>query len=81
MKIARDLNYSVEETDISVDEVKSSDEAFFTGTAAEVTPIIQVDDVKINNGKPGDITKKIQKIYFDLIRGKVDEYSNWLTQV
>ena len=81
MKIARDLNYNVEETDISVDEVKSSDEAFFTGTAAEVTPIIQVDNVKINNGKPGEITKKIQKIYFDLIRGKIDEYSSWLTQV
>ena len=81
MKIARDLNYSVEETNISVDDVKSSDEAFFTGTAAEVTPIIQVDDVKINNGKPGEITKKIQKIYFDLIRGKVNEYSSWLTHV
>ena len=81
MKIARDLNYSVEETNISVDDVKSSDEAFFTGTAAEVTPIIQVDNVKINDGKPGEITKKIQKLYFDLIRGKVDEYSSWLTQV
>ena len=61
--------------------MKSSDEAFFTGTAAEVTPIIQVDNVKINDGKPGEITKKIQKIYFDLIRGRVDEYSSWLTQV
>lgn len=81
MKIARDLNYRVEETNISVNDVKSSDEAFFTGTAAEVTPIIQVDNVKINDGKPGEITKKIQKIYFDLIRGKVDEYSSWLTQV
>ena len=81
MKIARDLNYSVEETDISVDEVKSSDEAFFTGTAAEVTPIIQVDNVKINDGKPGKITKKIQKIYFNLIRGKVDQYSSWLKQI
>ena len=81
MKIARDFNYSVEETNISVDDVKSSDEAFFTGTAAEVTPIIQVDNVKINDGKPGEITKRIQKIYFDLIRGKVDEYSSWLTQV
>ena len=81
MKIARDLNYRVEETNISVDDVKSSNEAFFTGTAAEVTPIIQVDNVKINDGKPGEITKKIQKIYFDLIRGKVDEYSSWLTQV
>ena len=81
MKIARNLNYNVEETNISVDDVKSSDEAFFTGTAAEVTPIIQVDNVKINDGKPGEITKRIQKIYFDLIRGKVDEYSSWLTQV
>tara|TARA_S200000501_G_scaffold19238_1_gene17127 strand:- start:39 stop:953 length:915 start_codon:yes stop_codon:yes gene_type:complete len=81
MKIARNLNYNVEETNISVDDVKSSDEAFFTGTAAEVTPIIQVDDVKINDGRPGEITKKIQKIYFDLIRGKLDEYSSWLTQV
>ncbi|MDC0415511.1 branched-chain amino acid transaminase [Gammaproteobacteria bacterium] len=81
MKIARDLNYNVEETNISVDDVKSSNEAFFTGTAAEVTPIIQVDNVKINNGKPGEITKKIQKIYFDTIRGKVDEYDSWLTQV
>ena len=81
MKIARDLNYNVEETNISVDDVKSSSEAFFTGTAAEVTPIIQVDNVKINDGKPGEITKKIQKIYFDTIRGKVDEYDSWLTQV
>ena len=81
MKIARNLNYNVEETNISVDDVKSSDEAFFTGTAAKLTPIIQVDNVKINDGKPGEITKKIQKIYFDLIRGKVDEYSSWLTQV
>jgi len=81
MKIARDLNYNVEETNISVDDAKSSDEAFFTGTAAEVTPIIQVDNVKINDGKPGEITKKIQKIYFDTIRGKVGEYDSWLTQV
>ena len=81
MKIARDLNYNVEETNISVDDVKSADEAFFTGTAAEVTPIVQVDNVKINDGKPGEITKKIQKIYFDTIRGKVDEYDSWLTQV
>ena len=81
MKIARDLNYSVEESNISVEDVKSSDEAFFTGTAAEVTPIIQVNNVKINDGKPGKITKLIQKMYFDLIRGKVDEYSSWLTRV
>jgi branched-chain amino acid aminotransferase len=81
MEIASDLNYKVEEKDISVEDVKSCDEAFFTGTAAEVTPIIQVDDKKINNGKPGKITKQIQTIYFDLIRGKIERYNNWLTHV
>ena len=81
MEIACDLNYKVEEKDISVEDVKSCDEAFFTGTAAEVTPIIQVDDKKINNGKPGKITKQIQKIYFDLIRGKIERYNNWLTYI
>lgn len=81
MEIASDLNYKVEEKDISVKDVKSCDEAFFTGTAAEVTPIIQVDDKKINNGKPGKITKQIQTIYFDLIRGKIEKYNNWLTHV
>lgn len=81
MKIATDLNYEVIEKDISVSEAKECDEAFFTGTAAEVTPIIQIDDVDISSGTPGDVTKKIQEIYFNLIRGKVPEYSYWLTQV
>jgi branched-chain amino acid aminotransferase len=81
MKIASDLSYKVEERDISVQDVKSCDEAFFTGTAAEVTPIIQVDDKKINSGKPGKITKQIQTIYFDLIRGKIDKYNDWLTHI
>tara|TARA_Y100000389_G_C17355654_1_gene460942 strand:- start:19 stop:942 length:924 start_codon:yes stop_codon:yes gene_type:complete len=81
MEIASDLNYKVQEKDISVEDVKSCDEAFFTGTAAEVTPIIQLDDKKINNGKPGKITKQIQSIYFDLIRGKKERYNNWLTYI
>ena len=81
MEIASDLNYKVEEKDISVEDVKSCDEAFFTGTAAEVTPIIQVDDKKINNVRPGKITKQIQTIYFDLIRGKIERYNNWLTYI
>ena len=81
MKIAKDLDYEVIEKNISVKEAKMSDEAFFTGTAAEVTPIIQIDDVEINKGTPGPSTKKIQDIYFNIIRGKVSEYNNWLTQV
>ena len=81
MKVANDLNYDVEEANISVDDVKNCDEAFFTGTAAEVTPIDQINDVKINNGKPGPISKEIQKIYFDLIRGKMVQYNDWLTKI
>tara|TARA_B100000902_G_C27183180_1_gene850012 strand:- start:866 stop:1183 length:318 start_codon:yes stop_codon:yes gene_type:complete len=81
MKIAKDLNYDVIEKNISVEEAKMSEEAFFTGTAAEVTPIIQIDDVEINRGVPGTFTKKIQEIYFNVIRGRISEYNNWLTQV
>ena len=81
MKIAKDLDYDVIEKNISVKEAKMSDEAFFTGTAAEVTPIVQIDDVEINKGIPGPSTKKIQEIYFNIIRGKIPEYNNWLTQV
>ena len=81
MKIVKDLNYDVIEKNISVEEAKMSEEAFFTGTAAEVTPIIQIDDVEINRGVPGTFTKKIQEIYFNVIRGRISEYNNWLTQV
>tara|TARA_Y100000768_G_scaffold66883_1_gene46567 strand:+ start:56 stop:970 length:915 start_codon:yes stop_codon:yes gene_type:complete len=81
MKIAKDLGYDVIEKNISVEEAKTSDEAFFTGTAAEVTPIIQIDDEKINKGIPGPSTKRIQEIYFNIIRGKISEYNNWLTKV
>ena len=65
--ISQDLDLEVFEKDISVDDVKAADEAFFTGTAAEVTPVVQVDQSKIDDGTPGKITKKIQNVYFDLI--------------
>jgi len=63
------------------DEVYISDEAFFTGTAAEVTPIREVDGRSIGNGKPGKITKRLQSIFFDSIRGKNKKYKAWLTKV
>ena len=81
MKIASDLGYKVIEKNISVDELENAEETFFTGTAAEVTPIVQIDDKMINDGKPGKITKEVQKIYFDLIRGKIATYSQWLTKI
>ena len=79
--ISTDLDLDVFEKDISVDDVKVADEAFFTGTAAEVTPVVQVDQSKIGDGSTGIITRKVQKEYFDLIRGKNTKYDHWLTRV
>ena len=79
ISLAEDLDIQTVEKKISLDEVFECDEAFFTGTAAEVTPIIEVDNTKINNGIPGQITKKLQENYFNLIRGKYDKYDEWLT--
>ena len=79
--ISKDLDLEVFEKDISVEDVKVADEAFFTGTAAEVTPVIQVDQSKIGDGTTGKITRKVQKEYFDLIRGKNMKYDHWLTRV
>ena len=79
--ISDDLDLEVFEKDISVDDVKVADEAFFTGTAAEVTPVVQVDQSKIGDGTTGKITRKVQKEYFDLIRGKNTKYDHWLTRV
>jgi branched-chain amino acid aminotransferase len=79
--ISKDIDLEVYEKDISVDDVKVADEAFFTGTAAEVTPVVQVDQSKIGDGTTGKITRKVQKEYFDLIRGKNTKYDHWLTRV
>ncbi|MBF0488941.1 MAG: branched-chain-amino-acid transaminase, partial [Nitrospirae bacterium] len=81
MKIAADNGLEVNETRFTRDELYISDEAFFSGTAAEITPIVEVDNRKIGKGKPGEITTKLQSIFFDTVAGKVDKYSNWLTYV
>ena len=70
LTLAEELNIKTFEKKISLDEVFACDEAFFTGTAAEVTPIIEIDDQKIGNGAPGKITKIQQKNYFNLGLGK-----------
>ncbi|ODS38279.1 MAG: hypothetical protein A7316_08370 [Candidatus Altiarchaeales archaeon WOR_SM1_86-2] len=76
MIIAKDLGYDVKETDIDRGMIYLADEAFFTGTAAEVTPIREIDNYQI--GKPGPITKEIHGRFFDIIRGKVPKYMEWL---
>ena len=81
IKIARDLDIDVVERYITRDELVISDEIFLTGTAAEITPIISIDGKKIDNGKPGDITKKMMQEYTDIVMNKNNDYSHWLTEV
>jgi len=79
--IAKDLGYDVIERRITRDEFYIADEAFFTGTAAEVTPIREYDDRQIGEGVRGPITTQIQKAYFDAVQGKDPKYAHWLTYV
>jgi branched-chain amino acid aminotransferase len=81
LKLADDLNIPVERRRISRDEVYTADEAFFTGTAAEVTPIKDVDARVIGDGKRGEITKKLQSAYFDVVYGRNKKYEDMLTYI
>jgi branched-chain amino acid aminotransferase len=77
--IARDLGFAVREDRLSRDELYVAEEAFFTGTAAEITPIREVDRRTIGEGRPGPLTKKLQDTFFEVVRGNKPEYSHWLT--
>jgi branched-chain amino acid aminotransferase len=79
--IARDLGYDVVYEQIIRTDLYTADEAFLTGTAAEVVPIRAVDDRKVGDGRPGPITKKLQQTYFATVRGEVDQYKDWLDYV
>ena len=79
--LAKDLGYTVKEKRITRDEVYVADEAFFTGTAAEVTPIRELDNRKIGNGGRGPVTEKLQSLFFDVVHGRNSKYSEWLTIV
>lgn len=81
MTIARDLGLGVEEQRFSRDELYMADEAFFTGTAAEITPVREVDRRTIGKGEPGAVTKKLQEIFFRVVKGAKPEYQRWLTYV
>ena len=69
------------ERDIARSELNISDEIFLTGTAAEITPVIEIDSKRIGNGKPGDITTKMMQEYTDIVMNKNDDYEHWLTEV
>lgn len=79
--LAKDLGYTVVEKRITRDEVYVADEAFFTGTAAEVTPIRELDNRRIGNGGRGPVTEKLQSLYFDVVHGRATQYSEWLSVV
>ncbi|MCZ6602975.1 MAG: branched-chain amino acid transaminase [Planctomycetota bacterium] len=81
MVLARDQGVPLVEEVFTRDELYIADEAFFTGTAAEVTPIREVDLRQIGEGKPGPVTRKLQDAYFRAVRGEDDQYETWLSPI
>jgi branched-chain amino acid aminotransferase len=81
MELARDLGFSVSAKPMTRDDVYLADEAFFTGTAAEITPIRELDGRTIGAGRRGPITEKIQTLFFDVVNGRAEKYRPWLTLV
>ncbi len=81
IQIARDLGYEVVERDISRGELYMADEIFMTGTAAELTPLREVDDHPVGEGEPGPITRAVQAAFEDALHGRSDRYADWLDVV
>ena len=79
--ICGDLGLKLVEKRITRDEVYVSDEAFFTGTAAEVTPIRELDRIALGAGSRGPITERVQSAFFDIVNGRNPKYAEWLTKV
>lgn len=80
IRIVEDMGMNVSEKDLSLEDVYAADEAFFAGTAAEVSPISKIDDIMYNKA-PGQITDELKKSYLDIVGGKKEEYINWLSFV
>jgi len=81
LHICKDLGLELVQKRITRDEVYISDEVFFSGTAAEVTPIREIDRVEIGSGSRGPITEKIQSAFFDIVNGRNPKYAHWLSKV
>ena len=81
IQIAREFGLEVQAKRMTRDDIYIADEAFFTGTAAEVTPIRELDNRTIGEGRRGPITEKIQKRFFDIVNGRAPEYDRWLAYV
>ncbi len=81
IELAQDLGIEVEERAIDRTELYISDEAFYCGTGAQVSPIVEIDGRKLGDGKVGPIATKLQNLYFDVVKGKVAKYKHWCTPV
>jgi branched-chain amino acid aminotransferase len=79
--LAKELGFEVRSRRMTRDDIYIADEAFFTGTAAEVTPIRELDNRQIGAGHRGPVTQKIQSLFFDVVNGKVAAHADWLTAV
>lgn len=81
IQLAADLGYKVEAKRITRDDLYIADEVFFTGTAAEVTPVREVDGRVVGTGKRGPLTEKLQSMFFDVVNGRSEKYRHWLHKV
>jgi branched-chain amino acid aminotransferase len=81
LQLLADLGMTVREERFTRDEVYLADEAFLTGTAAEVTPIRELDDRRVGDGTPGPVTRRLQDLFFAIVRGREARYAAWLTYV
>jgi branched-chain amino acid aminotransferase len=81
MQLAQERGMRVVEERFTRDELYIADEAFFTGTAAEITPIREADNRRIGAGKPGPVTKELQASFFDIVSGRESRHAEWLTPV
>ncbi len=81
ISIAKDLNYKIKEKDLIFDDLLDADEAFYSGTAVEITPITKVNEFKIGSGSIGPITDILQKKYSEIVCGQDKKYSDWLTAI
>ena len=81
LTLAHDLGIPADERPLSRDQLYMADEVFLTGTAAEITPVREIDDRTIGTGQPGPITQRLQATFFDAVRGRLPQYGRWLSPV
>ncbi len=81
IQIAKDLDFSIQEKNLEYDDLLNADEAFFTGTAVEITPISKLDNNLISKGSRGEITQRLQEKFQEIIYGQDKSYQNWLTYI